>query len=471
MSAHLRLSRFALEMFPPAEAARFDYDRTAQAVGIVHFGIGAFHRAHQAWYTDLAMAAGDRDWSIIGVSLRSGDVAHQMNPQDGLYTVTERSGEGAMTRIVGAVSHVLVAPAEPEAVIAALAAPHTRIASFTITEKGYCRGRDGNLDPALAGDESVYHYLAQGLRRRHDAGLSGLTLMSCDNLAENGPQFSRLMGEYLLRHDPALLGWFSAACTCPATMVDRIVPATTAVDREAVAETLDGLRDEAAVMTEPFSQWVIEDRFAAGRPGWDKVGAELVDDVRPYETAKLRMLNGAHSLLAYCGLARGHEHVHEAIADPELRRLTERLMREEAAPSITAAPGQDLDGYADALILRFANAALGHRLIQIAMDGSQKVPQRWLETLAFHQRHGRQCPAILAGLAAWLVHLRADVRVVDDPRAAELAAVWKACGVSGIVSALFGAGGLLPSAWNPTEEDTKLVMQAIQELDQRHVPH
>jgi fructuronate reductase len=464
----LRLSPFTLASFAPSDAERYDYDREAQATGIVHFGIGAFHRAHQAWYTDLAMSAGDRDWGIVGVSLRSGEVAHQLNPQDGLYTVTERSGDGAMTRIVGAVRHVLVAPHEPEAVIAALAAPQTRIASFTITEKGYCRAGDSSLDPALAGEDSVYHYLARGLRRRHDAGLRGLTLMSCDNLAENGHQLARLMDEYLTRHDPALLDWFSAECTCPSTMVDRIVPATTADDRDAVAETLDGLRDEAAVLTEPFSQWVIEDRFAAGRPAWHKVGAELVADVRPYETAKLRMLNGAHSLLAYLGLMRGHVFVHQAVADPHIRPFADRLMREEAAPGIEAAPGQDLNAYADALIDRFANSALNHRLIQIAMDGSQKVPQRWLETLAFHQANGKQCPAILTGLAAWLLHVRGDMRPVDDPMAAGLASAWNASGASGIVSALFGRGGLIPTAWEPSQNETELLLRTMHELEQHH---
>ncbi len=454
MSEHLRLSRFSLEMFPPADAEWFDYDRDAQAMGIVHFGIGAFHRAHQAWYTDRAMDAGDRDWGIIGVSLRSGEVAHQMTPQEGLYTVTERSGDGVKTRIIGVVKDVLVAPYEPDAVIAALTAQTTRIVSFTITEKGYCRAADGSLDPALAGDESVYHYLGIGLRRRHDAGLPGLTLMCCDNLADNGQQLARLMREYLALRDPALLDWFEAQCTCPSTMVDRIVPATTAQDRDEVAETLDGLRDEAAVMTEPFSQWVIEDKFARGRPAWDKVGAQLVEDVRPYETAKLRMLNGAHSMLAYVGLAHGHTFVHEAVGDPAIRALAERLMREEAAATIAAEPGQDLPAYADDLIERFANPALNHRLIQIAMDGSQKIPQRWLETLAANQHSDRECPAILAGISGWIRHLRGANGPVDDPRAAELGRLAER---EDCVMALFDEGGAMASEWRPSDADVAAI--------------
>jgi fructuronate reductase len=460
----VRLSAAALAGVP-ATVEHFGYDRDAQVVGIVHFGIGAFHRAHQVWYTDRAMDAGagerqGRDWAILGVSLRSPAVAEQMNPQDGLYSVTERSAQGARTRVVGAVRRVLVAPHRPDEVIAALAAPATRIVSFTITEKGYGRAADGSLDPALTGEGSVYRFLADGLRRRRDARLPGLTLLPCDNLAGNGGQLARLLGEYCERHDPALGRWIAAECSFPSTMVDRIVPATTPGDLDTIEAAL-GLRDEAAVVTEPFSQWVIEDRFVGGRPAWEQVGAELVDDVAPYETAKLRMLNGAHSALAYLGLARGHAFVHEAVADPAIRPLIERLMRGEAAGSLTPAPGQDVAAYADALLARFANPALNHRLAQIAMDGSQKIPQRWLETLAYHQRAGRSCPAILTALAAWLRHVRGDNGPVDDPLAAPLLAAWKTTGEGGIVDALFGDGKLIASPWCATEADRNFIVTTI----------
>jgi fructuronate reductase len=453
VSGDIRLGLDSLAMFPPEDVGRFTYNRDAQQVGIVHFGIGAFHRAHEALYTDAAMNAGDQDWMITGVSLRSAEVAEQMNPQQGLYTVTERSAAGATSRIIGAVREVLVGPYEAEAVIALLAAPTTHIASFTITEKGYCRAADGSLDPTQADEMSVYHYLAAGLRRRHQAGLPGLTLLCCDNLANNGEQLERLMSDYLTRHAPDLLDWFKGSCTCPSTMVDRIVPATTGDDRILVTEVLDGLRDEAAVMTEHFSQWVIEDRFAGPRPRWEAAGAELVADVAPYETAKLRMLNGAHSALAYIGLAHGHAFVHEAVADPAIRPLIASLMHEEAAPTIASAPGQDLSAYADALLARFANPAVNHRLIQIAMDGSQKIPQRWMETLAANQRRGRECRAILAGLAAWLRHVRGDNEAnwgpVDDPIADAMKSAWAKHGEGGIVDAMFGANGLVKSAWRP----------------------
>ncbi|ABP64384.1 Mannitol dehydrogenase, C-terminal domain (plasmid) [Novosphingobium aromaticivorans DSM 12444] len=453
MTQAARLSPEALASLPPA-VARPLYDRDAQAVGIVHFGIGAFHRAHQAWYTDAAMNLGDRDWAITGVSLRSPGVARQMNPQHGLYALAERSGEGTRLRVVGSVRNVLVASEEPESVIAAVASPTTRVVSLTVTEKGYCRGETGDLDFELAHSLSFYYFVAQGLLARRKAGLPGVTLLPCDNLADNGAKLERLMRQYLERHEPDLVAWFEANCTCPSTMIDRIVPATTDEDRAMVADALNGLDDQACVVTEPFSQWVIEDRFAGPRPGWEAVGAQLVHEVGPYETAKLRMLNGAHSLLAYCGLAAGHACVHEAIADPALRHLAIRLMREEAAPTITPAPGQDLAAYADALIDRFANPALDHRLIQIAMDGSQKIPQRWLETLAANARAGRQCPAILAGIKAWLHHLTGANGPVDDPLATRLTTLaTRHPNPADTAKAIFTQNGPLDGTWLPTQHD------------------
>ncbi len=444
--------------------ARPSYDRDAQKTGIVHFGIGAFHRAHQAVYTDAAMSAGDRDWRITGVSLRSASVADQMNPQDGLYTVVVRDGTTHQTRLIGAVAHVLVARDAPNDVIEALADPLVRIVTMTITEKGYCRAPDGSLDPARADEDSIYRYLTEGLSLRRERGLPGLTLLCCDNLAHNGAQLARLFRAYLAAHHPALTDWVEAQCTFPSSMVDRIVPATTDEDRAAFAAEIS-LEDQALVLTEPFSQWVIEDRFAGPRPRWEVGGAQFVADVAPYETAKLRMLNGAHSALAYLGLEAGHVFVHQAVVDPALRPLIERLMREEAAPTIATAPGQDLDAYATSLMDRFGNAALAHRLIQIAMDGSQKIPQRWLETLAMQQQRRRQCPVILRAIAAWLRHVRGDRRPVDDEMAPQLADAWQQAGRGGIVAAMFGTGGLLASAWTPTATDTADILQALDALE------
>lgn len=455
----MRLSAANLAALP-ASIAHPRYDRAAQRIGIVHFGIGAFHRAHMAVYTDDAMNAGEGDWGITGVSLRSASVAEQMNPQDGLYTVTERSAAGSKVRLIGAVQRVIVASQEPEAVVAAIASPDTRIISFTVTEKGYCRAADGSLDLALSDEASIYTYLTSGFRRRMEAGLQGLTLLSCDNLASNGAQLERLMGEYLTHNAPDLINWFKANCTCPSTMVDRIVPATTDSDRQEI-EAMLGIRDEAAVVTEPFSQWVIEDKFAGPRPAWERHGVQITSDVHAYENAKLRMLNGAHSALAYLGMQRGHEFVHQAICDPKLAPLIDKLIREEAATSLTPAAGQDLSAYADALIERFTNPALNHRLAQIAMDGSQKIPQRWLETLAHHQKRDRQCPSILAGIVAWIRHIRGDNGNVDDPMAETLKAAWDASGKDGIVAALFGLGGPMASDWVPNDADREQIIAAL----------
>ncbi|WJS97628.1 mannitol dehydrogenase family protein [Novosphingobium humi] len=440
----------------PANAALPAYDRAAKSIGIVHFGLGAFTRAHQAWYTDRAMEAVGGDWLIAGISLRSPTVGEQLNPQDGLYALAEKSGEGTKLRVIGSVAEVIVAPENPARINALLCAPTTHIVTFTVTEKGYCRKADGGLDLALAA-QGFYPLLADAFAARKAAGIGGLTLLSCDNLADNGHQLKRLMGEYLAAYHPDLVDWVGAHCTFPCSMVDRIVPATTDADRAEV-EALLGLRDEGVVMTEPFSQWVIEDNFAGPRPAWDAVGAQIVGDVAPYETAKLRMLNGAHSALAYCGLAGGYTYVHQAVGDPVLRAMALRLMREEAAPTIPAPEGMDLAAYAAALIERFDNPALNHRLIQIAMDGSQKIPQRWLATLAAHQAQGRSCPAILSAIAAWIKHLRGQNGPLDDPRAAELV---KAAKNTDPVHALFGAEGGMASPWLPTDQDAAAIRSAL----------
>jgi fructuronate reductase len=455
----VRLSSASLDTLP-ADIIRPGYDRETRGIGIVHFGIGAFHRGHMAAYTEDTMATDKGNWRILGVSLRSPAVRDQMRPQNGLYTMVERSAEGSKARIIGAVADVLVAAEERERLVTSLAAPTTHIASLTITEKGYCRAPDGSLDPEQANDRSVYAYLAEAFARRRDAGLPGLTLLSCDNLAANGVQLKRLMHAYLKHNAPGLNDWFDAECTCPSTMIDRIVPATTEADRAEI-EALLGLRDDATVITEAFSQWVIEDNFVGPRPAWERHGAQFTSDVQPFETAKLRMLNGAHSALAYLGLQRGHEFVHQAIADPKLASLIDMLMRDEAATSLKPMVGQDLDAYANDLIARFANPALNHRLIQIAMDGSQKIPQRWLETLAFHQQQGRQCLAILAGIAAWIGHIRGDNGSVDDPMAAKLFAILRAASGDNMIEAIFGEEGPMASKWVPTFVDQEHIISRV----------
>ncbi|MCW2392818.1 fructuronate reductase [Sphingobium sp. B1D7B] len=455
----MRLSEQTLASLD-ARAIQVPYDRAAGSKQIVHLGLGAFTRAHQAVFTEDAIATSGEVWRIIGVSMRSATVRDQLAPQDCLFTVTTK-GEGApATRLVRCLSDIIVAPEDPARVVSAIADPKTHIVTLTVTEKGYhLSGRqDDALDPLLQDDpaspapRTIYGYLAQGLKQRRDQGLPGLTILSCDNLADNGTRLRAMLLKVLTGTDPQLARWCADNCTFPCSMVDRIVPATQPDDIDRL-ESMIGLRDEAAVFTEPFRQWVIEDRFAGPRPPWEAAGAEIVADVRPYETAKLRMLNGAHSALAYLGLAKGHELVSQAMADPDIGALIRSLMRDEAADSFQPAAGQDLQAYAASLETRFANPALPHRLAQIAMDGSQKIPQRWLATLADRQAQEKASPAILRALAAWIAHVRGDNPHVSDPRAEALALAWKQAGRDGIAAALFAESGLIASSWKPTSDE------------------
>ena len=289
---------------------------------------------------------------------------------------------------------------------------------------------------------TIYDYLVEAVIARHDAGSAPLTLVSCDNLSNNGHVLHERLCARLDAVSPRHRRWFEQAWACPSTMVDRIVPATTAADLDAVEAAL-GQRDAGAVITEPYTQWVIEDRFAGARPRWELAGAQFVTDVMPFETAKLRMLNGAHSALAYLGLARGHAFVHQAIDDPQIEPIVTRLMREEAAASITATPDQQFDRYADLLLARFRNPALPHRLLQIATDGSQKIGARWLATLVDNRASGRESPAILNAIAAWVAFVRGDQHPVVDPNSGVLADAWARAGGNGVVDALFATSNWL----------------------------
>ncbi|MET3438523.1 mannitol dehydrogenase family protein [Sphingomonas sp. 1185] len=447
----------------PQAVARPHYDRDTQRIGIVHLGLGAFHRAHQAVYTDDAMAAGDRDWAIASASLRSSGVCDALAPQDGLYTVTDRSAEGEAVRLIGAVREVSAVAKAPTRLAALLAAADTRVVTLTVTEKGYWRRPGGGTDlSGIAADgNSIYNHLARAVTARRAGGLGPLTLVSCDNLPDNGRVLHGGVAAFLDHQGLAAeRDWFEREWRAPNTMVDRIVPAVTDGDLDRV-EAMLGLRDAAAVVTEPYRQWVIEDDFATDRPRWDAGGATFVADVAPYETAKLRMLNGAHSALAYLGLERGHDYVHQAIADPVIRPLVETLMRAEAATGFTPARGQDLDAYADALLARFANPSLAHRLSQIASDGSQKVGPRWLGSLADHARRGTDMPATLAALGAWLRFIRREHPASPDPRSGELAALWQRAGEAGLIDALFGERGLLASDWHPSASQRAVLARHI----------
>lgn len=428
-----RLSAATLRTLPES-IARPAYDRSAVAAGIVHLGIGAFHRAHQAVYTESVLAAGDRRWGIVGASLRSPDTRDALAAQDGLYALNIR-GESDQLAVIGSVQAVLVAPEDPAALLNRMCQPGVAIVSLTVTEKAYCQqAATGSLDAAHAdirhdlanpaAPRSALGFLAAAIARRRAAGLPPFTVLCCDNLPSNGHTVHRLLTEYATLVSPDLAAYVRSEIACPDTMVDRIVPATTAEDRTRIAAAL-GLTDAWPVVTEPFTQWVIEDRFPAGRPAWETAGATLVADVAPFEAMKLRLLNGSHSALAYLGYLAGYQTVAETMQDTGIAGFVRRLM-EDATPTLSLPAGWDVAGYKRSLIERFQNPALKHRTWQIAMDGSQKLPQRLLGPIRDRLAQGLSIDRHALAVAAWMRYVAGTDeagRAIDvrDPLAAELA--------------------------------------------------
>jgi len=453
------LARLAAGVSKPA------YDRTTLATGIVHLGLGAFQRAHQAVYTDTLLASDPR-WGILGVSLRSPETRDALAPQDGLYCVETMDDRGARHRVIGALTGQAVAPENPAALIARLADPAVRIVSTTVTEKGYSH------DPATGalreGDRDIRHDLIHidrprttlgtivaGLKRRKELGVAPFTVLACDNLPANGHTLRVLVIRFAELLDPELGRRLAGEVRFPSTMVDRIVPATTDEDRARVAAAL-GLADAWPVVAEPFSQWVIEDDFSIGRPAWDQSGAQFVRDVAPYELMKLRLLNGAHSTLAYLGYLMGRDTVAAAMQDDGLTRLLEGMMRDEVTPTLPSLEGIDLAAYRTSLLERFRNPTLKHRTWQIAMDGSQKLPQRLLGTIRDRLAKNEPIDRLALGVAAWMRYVTGideqgqpiDVR---DPLAGRLHAIAEQAGpiAARLAPALFAVrevfGGDLPA--------------------------
>ena len=413
------------------------YDRDKVAIGVVHFGPGAFHRAHQAFYFDELLASDPR-WGICAVSLKSPGVRDALSPQDGLYTLAQLD-EQTSFRIVGAILEVLVAPEDPPAVFARLASPEVRMVTLTITEKGYCLTRDGTLDRthsdivhdlgAPRAPVSAIGYLVEGLRRRFVAGISPYAVVACDNLADNGLRLKAAVVDFAREVDADLAAWIEAEGCFPRTMVDSITPATDDALRARV-EAAVGLWDAWPIQREAFTQWVVEDVLGPDAPDLAAVGVTLTDDVRGFERAKLRLLNGAHSTLAYAGLLEGHETVFEAMNDPDLSGLVRDLMTEDVIPTLTAPRGLPLRVYAEAVLKRFRNPAIRHLLSQIAWDGSQKLPFRILGTVADALSAGRPVERLAVPLAAWMHFVRrraaAGVTIVD-PLAETLIETARAC--------------------------------------------
>ena len=387
------------------------YDREQVIPGIVHLGLGAFHRAHMAVYTDAVLASGDLRWGIIGASLRKPDMRDALEPQDGLYTLAIASTTGEDVQLIGAVQKVIVAPEHPEALLAAMCLPSVAIVSLTITEKGYCHDpASGNLNPNhpdilydlahIDAPRSALGFILAAIMRRRATQMPLFTVLSCDNLPANGDTLKRLLVQFAALMDTELADDIAGTLLCPNTMVDRIVPATTEDDKSRIAARL-AMRDEAPVIKEPFTQFVIEDRFSIGRPNW---AATFVQDVASFELMKLRLLNGSHSCLAYLGSLMGYETVAEAIADPDMAHFIRELMQ-DSAQTLTLPEGVDVTAYQGQLIERFSNRALKHRTWQIAMDGSQKLPQRWLGTIRDLMAKGLPFSAHALGVAGWCLYI------------------------------------------------------------------
>jgi fructuronate reductase len=438
----------------PGGVARPSYAVRDVAIGIVHLGIGAFHRAHQAMYTDEALAQDGGPWGICGVSLRSAGVRDRMVPQDGLYTSIEKSPDGIRRRVVGSVREVLFQGDERDAVFRRLTARETKIVSLTVTEKGYCHEpATGRLDAkhpdivhdlaSLAAPRSVAGLLVAAFAERRRTHGAPVTVVCCDNLTQNGALVCGLVVSFANLVDPSLAGWISREIAFPSTMVDRIVPATTARDIDDNDAAL-GLQDLAAVVHEPFAQWVIEDRFAAGRPAWDAAGAAFVAEVHPYEAMKLRLLNASHSAFAYLGFLAGYEFIYDVAAQPDFVAFMRRYTADEVSPTLATPPGVDLPGYRDTLARRFANPALPHRTQQIAMDGSQKLPQRMLATIRDNLAAGRSIELAALAVAGWMRYVygedeqgrRIDVSDPLAPMFAKIAAAHRG-DPAGFAQALF----------------------------------
>jgi fructuronate reductase len=413
------------------------YHRDATRIGIVHIGPGAFHRAHQAYYVDTLLHA-DKRWAISALSLKSSGLRDALKDQQGLYTLLEL-GAAPRARVIGAIRELLVGATDSDAAFARLASRETRLVSLTVTEKGYCLDADNLLDLTnsdIAHDlanpsqpRSTIGWIVEALTRRRAQGVPPFTVLSCDNLPENGSVLHRALVTFAAARDADLGRWLESEVVCPRTMVDSITPATDDVLRKRTLE-LTGLTDHWPIQREPFTQWVIEDLPAMRDADWQSVGVTLAGDVGVYDRAKLRLVNGPHSTLTYIGLLRGHESVADAMRDEQLAQFVELLMTEDLGPSLGNPPGFDVEHYISAVLARFRNPGIRHLLSQIAWDGSKKLPVRIVVTLAEAMRAGRPVHRLVMPLAAWMRFIvrqsKAGVAIVD-PDSARLASIGAAC--------------------------------------------
>lgn len=463
----------------PSAVKTATYDPAQHKSGIVHLGLGAFHKAHQAVYTDDALEKSGGDWRITGVSLRGLEAAEALNPQNGLYTLLEQGMDGTSARVIGSIERVIAAASHPDAMMAVLSKPQIRIVSLTVTEKAYGIIRaSGSVDeshPAVAHDlqnphapAGVLGILTRALEIRKDAGILPFTVLCCDNLPENGKLLRAGVLDFARRNNPSLADWIAQTVPFPSTMVDRITPAATEKTFASAASIL-GFEDRAAIETEPFTQWVIEDNFIAGRPEWEAGGAIFTADVTPYEDMKLRMLNGSHSMLAYAGFLAGKVYVRDVMQEKTLSRLVQRHLT-AAASTLDPLANIDFAQYVAQLAARFENPAIAHETYQIAMDGSQKMPQRiFAPALAALERVQSIRPFAFA-TAAWMRYVlgrKDDGSTYDlrDPISNEITrAVSGKTDAAGIYAALSDLPALLPLVLRDAEEfrtETTNVLQMM----------
>ena len=390
------------------------YDRAQVRVGIVHVGVGGFHRAHEAMYVDRLLAAGGADdWGICGVGLLPGDraMAEALTAQDGLYTLVVKHPDGTYEpRVVGSLVRYLYAPDDPEAVLATMSAPSTRIVSLTVTEGGYeLDAVTGAFSPgaAVLADlapgavpATMFGLLTEALVRRRAQGTPPFTVLSCDNIQGNGAAARRSLTAFAALRDPGLGRWVDREVAFPDSMVDRITPVTTDDDRAEVARRF-GVQDRWPVVCEPFAQWVLEDRFPAGRPAWQDAGVQLVDDVEPYELMKLRLLNASHQALCYFAHLAGYRLVHEACQDPLFAAFLLAYMRREGAPTLRPVPGVDLEGYQRQLVERFSNGEVRDTVARLCADSSDRIPKWLLPVVRENLAAGRDVRLAAAVVASW----------------------------------------------------------------------
>jgi len=420
----------------PASVQKPQYDRTTLRTRMVHIGFGAFHRAHQAVCSDRLATEQGSDWGYCEINLNNGDAIHALRQQQLCYSVAEMADERLNLRVIGVVTQAMHGQSDGiAAVIDALCQPDVAIVSMTVTEKGYCHNpASGELNlqhPSIIHDlanpetpQSLPGIILAAIRRRRTLKLPPFSVMSCDNMPENGHVTRRVISSLARQQDAELADWIETHLTFPSTMVDRIVPAMTEETHQALRTQL-GCDDPAGVVCEPFFQWVIEDNFVNGRPQWQLAGAELVSDVLPYEEMKLRMLNGSHSFLAYLGNLAGYEHISDCMNDALFLKAARQLMLAEQAPTLRTT-GVDLEAYADSLIDRYRNRAIRHRTAQIANDGTQKLPQRFLDSIRWHLQHGGDFDLLALGVAGWMRYVggtneQGDAIVINDPLREELA--------------------------------------------------